>query len=190
LGADVVVVHLPVRWPLSILVTAHRQRTIPLLWRRNHADITWFQQGLPFLQASTEVAIAVEIMPQQRLFGWPINACEWNTLEEWSTRFEHLTLDTTHCGTWRVDPLKAYTRAQDRVRHVHLSNFDGREHRLPHQGKLQLDRFLHRLATDGYAGDVAVETGPDAMESDDEDRVRANLVASLDFCRQHLQARG
>jgi sugar phosphate isomerase/epimerase len=185
LSADVVVAHLPTRWLYSVLITPHRRFPVPHFWRPNRAAAAWYEQTLPFLQAETRVKIAIEIMPMHRIFRWPINAHLWNTLAEWS-EFEHLTLDTTHCATWGVDPQVAYDRAAGRVAHVHLSNFDGRQHLLPHQGKLNLAKFLRHLRGQGYQGHVAVETGPEAMEAFDLRRVRTNLAASLAFCRDHL----
>jgi sugar phosphate isomerase/epimerase len=187
LGASTVVAHLPTRWRYGILLTAKRRILIPNLLRRNKAPVAWFEQTLPFVQAETPVSIAIEIMPMFRGMGWPVNAHYWNTLDEW-VRFDHLTLDTTHCGTWKVDPRKAYDRADGRVSHVHLSNYDGREHRLPHQGKLKLDKFLRHLAADNFQGQISVETAPEAMEIEDEERVRENLAASLAFCREHFQS--
>jgi len=186
MGVGAVVVHLPARWPRSVLITGRRRFLVPHFWRRNVEEIRWFEQQLPFVQAETPVAIAVEIMPMYKGLGWPINAYVWNNLDEWP-RFDHLTLDTTHCGTWGVDPRKAYDRANGRVSHVHISNFDGREHRLPHKGKLPLDKFLRHLAADGYQGHIAIETSAEAMESEDEARVKANLAASLAFCREHYR---
>lgn len=186
LGARIVVVHLPTRWPYAVLYTARRRLLIPFVWRRNSKTVKWFQQVLPFVQAETSATIAVEIMPMHRLVGWPINAHVWNSLAEWA-QFDHLTLDTTHCATWRVDPRKAFDRAQGRVSHIHISNYDGREHRLPQQGKLKLDKFLQHVAAAEYQGDIAVETGPEAMETDDMAKVGANLKAALAFCREHLR---
>jgi sugar phosphate isomerase/epimerase len=185
LGARTVVAHLPTRWLYAILITPRHRFLIPFVWRRNSRTLRWFRQELPFVQAETSAVIAIEIMPMHRFLGWPINAHVWNNLTEWP-QFDHLTLDTTHCATWRVDPRKVYDRADGRVSHIHLSNFDGRQHRLPHQGKLKLDRFLQHVAAAGYEGDIAVETGPEAMETDDEARVKENLAAALAFCRENL----
>jgi len=184
LKADTVVAHLPARWPYSVLATGRRRLLLPHFWRRD-GQVAWFEQKLPFIQAETPVRIAIEIMPMHKILGWPINAFIWNNLDEWP-HFDHLTLDTTHCGTWKVDPRTAYDRANGRVSHIHLSNFDGRQHRLPHQGKLALDKFLRHLAADNYQGHITIETSPEAMESDDEGRVKENLAASLAFCREHF----
>lgn len=183
LGVNTVVTHLPSRWPLSILITRKRRLILPHFWRSNRQEALWFEQALPFLQAESQVAIAVEIMPMFRFLGWPLNAHRWNNLAEWS-RFEHLTLDTTHCGTWRIDPRLAYDRAQGKVRHIHISNFDGREHVLPQRGRLALDRFLRHIVTEGYQGDITIETSPEAMGTE-ETVVRKNLAESLAFCREH-----
>ena len=185
LGAKTIVVHLPTRWPYGILTTPRHRFPVPFVWRRSTRALRWFLQELPFVQAETPAVIAIEIMPMHRFLGWPINAHVWNNLAEW-TQFDHLTLDTTHCATWRTDPRKVYDRATGRVRHIHISNYDGRQHRLPHEGKLKLDKFLQHVAATGYEGDIAVETAPEAMETDDEARVRENLVASLAFCRENL----
>jgi sugar phosphate isomerase/epimerase len=186
LGADVVVAHLPTRWPIRVLVGGGRSRVFPLIWRRNHRERDWFLNELPRLQADTPVKIAVEIMPRFRLARWEINAHYWNNLDEW-TRFPHLTLDTTHCGSWGIDPRQVFDRADGRVSHVHLSNYDGREHIPPHRGELPLDAFLQHLATAGYEGHISVETTPATMNFEDESLVRQNLADSLAFCRQHFR---
>jgi sugar phosphate isomerase/epimerase len=185
LGAGVVVAHLPTRWPYSMITSRHNRFPLPHFWRSNREGVAWFEQTLPFLQAETAVKIAVEIMPMHRILRWPLNAHVWNTLGEW-VRFEHLTLDTTHCATWGVDPRVAYDRAAGRVSHVHLSNLNGGQHALPQQGKLDLAKFLRHLVDAGYGGHVVVETGPEAMEAQELRRVRANLAGALAFCRQHL----
>ncbi|MBN1581936.1 MAG: sugar phosphate isomerase/epimerase, partial [Anaerolineae bacterium] len=84
------------------------------------------------------------------------------------------------------DLLAVYERIQARIAHVHLSNFDGREHRLPPDGRLPLDKLLRRLAADGFQGAISVECGPDVFEASDEARCRAALRRVLDFCRQYF----
>jgi sugar phosphate isomerase/epimerase len=71
------------------------------------------------------------------------------------------------------------------VRHIHLSNFDGREHRRPEDGELRLDLLLGQLAADGYRGAVSLELAPDALGAGAADeRVLALLANSLGRCRQ------
>ena len=101
------------------------------------------------------------------------------------TRFAHVTLDTTHVGTWGWDLLAMYETLRDRIAHVHLSNYDGREHRAPTDGRLPLDALLRRLTEDGYQGAISVESGPDAMEAEDAGACRAKLEQALAFCREY-----
>jgi sugar phosphate isomerase/epimerase len=79
-----------------------------------------------------------------------------------------------------------YEQLKTHIAHVHLSNFDGREHRLPPDGRLPLDRLLHQMAEDGFQGAISVECGPGVFEAHDEARCRAGLRRVVDFCRQHF----
>src|SRR5690606_28874554 len=96
-----------------------------------------------------------------------------------------LTLDTTHLGTWGLDPADVYLRLGNRVRHVHLSNFDGREHRRPETGKLRLDRLLALMASAGYTGAISLELHTDALDAGGQDsRIIEHLKNSLRHCRE------
>ena len=100
--------------------------------------------------------------------------------------FRHLTLDTTHLGTWGIDPLTVYAQLGGRIVHVHLSNFDGHEHRSPPDGHLPLAELLRRLAQDRYTGTISVESDPSALDADDDGRCLAALKRALAFCQDHL----
>jgi hypothetical protein len=111
-----------------------------------------------------------------------------NRLEEWEA-FPRLMLDTTHLATKGLDPLMIYERVRERVVHVHLSNarWEGRrvrEHRRLEDGFLPLDTLISRLAQDGYDGVATVELHPDALEADDEEKVRLHLRQQIAFCRR------
>jgi sugar phosphate isomerase/epimerase len=136
------------------------------------------------MEAASGVRIAVENMPRRSLLGIPLPMYWFNRPEE-MTRFAHVTLDTTHVGTWGWDLLAVYETLRDRIAHVHLSNFDGREHRAPMDGRLPLDDLLRRLTEDGYQGAISVESGPEAMEAEDAGACRAKLEQVLAFCREH-----
>lgn len=172
-GAEVVVVHLPY-WD-----------------ERDYAR--WLQSEFSSWQAAhPHPLIVVENMPTKWFRWWPfgpLNPWRMNRLDQWGT-FPALNLDTTHLATKGLDPLAVYERLRGQVRHVHLSNAqrDGRrvwEHRRLEEGFLQLDRFLHRLAADDYAGIVTVELHPNALQAHSESKVRRHLARQVAFCRQH-----
>jgi sugar phosphate isomerase/epimerase len=189
LGVTVVVTHLPYRvygivcqWhgakPRWVLLPVFLPRRGPYYHLLRH------EERLAQMEADSGVKIAVENMPARRLLGIPLSLYWFNRVSELS-RFPHLTLDTTHIGTWGADPLKVYSTLAHRVAHVHLSNYDGREHRPPPDGQLALDALLHRLAADGFQGAVSIECGPKAFEAEDPQACRAALERTLAFCRQH-----
>lgn len=191
-GAEVLVVHLPVKVGRMTLQTADGGRVM-FPWGQPFVGVRrWIADGgLAADQQATPVKIALENMPRIEPRWWPEgwprrNRVWWNTVEAWPGTHDHLTLDTTHWATLGVDPLEAYRAARGRVAHVHLSNHNGREHRLPHDGHLDLGAFLRTLAADGFAGTVSVELNPGALHFTDAKRLRRDLLHSLEFCREHL----
>lgn len=184
-GAETVVVHLPRK--IGILIVDMDGRRLVLPWRSPFAGVKrWIERDLPARQAGTAIRIALENMPVHRFAGRDWDLTWWNTVGAWSRVHTWLTLDTTHWGTKRIDPLVAYRAGRSRVCHVHLSNFDGREHRLPHQGRLDLGALLRAMAADGYGGTISVELSPDVLEFEDAGTLRRNLQDCLDFCRRNL----
>jgi sugar phosphate isomerase/epimerase len=109
----------------------------------------------------------------------------WNSPSE-LRRFDHLTLDTTHIGTWGDDPIDYYKRLGSRMRHVHLSNYtSGREHQLPEAGQLRLDRFVQVLANDGFSGAIVLEVVPEVLAAGANDEVIVNnMRATMELIRQ------
>jgi sugar phosphate isomerase/epimerase len=191
LGASMVVTHLPFRLhAIAGYWHAYRPRRffLPVPLPRREPYVHFLHDGLAEFEAETGVTIGVENMPSKRFLGLRING-HWFNNPVALASLPHLTLDTTHLGTWGLDPLVVYERLRERVVHVHLSNYDGREHRSPPNGRLPLAEFLQRLARDGYQGVVTVETGPDALDAGDEARCRAALRRALVFCREHFQWR-
>jgi sugar phosphate isomerase/epimerase len=188
-GASVVVVHLPRRIfglhiGLSGLGVASPTLPIPVPWR-NASFGRFLRDELAAFEAAQGLRIGVENMPARALLGRRMNLYAMNDLESLAC-LAHLTLDTTHIGTWRLDLLAVYERLKARIVHIHLSDFDGQEHRRPEQGQLPLAELLRRLARDGYAGTVTLEVEPDVLQAEDEDKVRAHLRRAVDFCRAHL----
>jgi sugar phosphate isomerase/epimerase len=180
-GAKVVVHHLPLRWRIGRFQRRGIRIAVPLPGENDY--MRWLQHDYQALQACTEVLLCIENLPAIRIRGRRLNMAAWNNAAEMA-RFRHVTMDTTHLGTWGTDPLRYYEGASGRVRHVHLSNFDGREHRRPEGGYLRLDRLLSRLVASGYDGAVTLELHPDALEAGAPDaRVQALMAGSLAYCR-------
>ena len=192
LGAQVVVLHLPMRFGYAFLQTAGRSLLLPNPFDSGRQYATWLSEGYAALQSSTDVLLCIENLPAARFLGRRVNPARWNahsrtTLDD-ITRFPHITLDTTHLGTWGLDPLEAYDRWGQRVKHVHLSNFDGSEHRRPEDGSLRLGALLSRMAADGYSYSISLELQPDALEAGAPDsRIVDLLRGSLYFCRKAVE---
>jgi sugar phosphate isomerase/epimerase len=183
-GAAVVIHHLPncrefafvrvggwqLQWPIPARPADQRYRQ-------------WLVNGYADLQQRTAVKLCIENMPARKWWGRKLNRHYWNTLETMK-HFPALTLDTTHLATWGLDPVAAYTTWGARVGHIHLSNYNGREHRRPEHGALDLERFVATLVTANYAGAVSLELHPDALGAGKEDdHVVALMRGSLEHCR-------
>ena len=180
-GAGVVVHHLPLRMRILWISAGSRRLPLPLPGQDDYTR--WLQNQCQRLQDGTRVTLCIENLPAFRLLGRRLNPARWNTPAEMS-RFSAITLDTTHAGTWGLDPAEFYDRLNGRVRHIHLSNFDGAEHRRPEDGQLHLDRMLARLPGDGYDGAVSLELSPDALSAGSpDDHIVSLMSASLRFCR-------
>ncbi len=187
-GARTVVVHPPLRyhWVNVRHPPFLSLSTLTPFPRRRSRFRSWLLQNLEAYQASAGVIIAVENMPRHRLAGpWTFNLFDLNHLRD-LRRFRALALDTTHLGTWGVDPLDAYDLLAERVRHVHLSNYDGRQHLLPQEGRLSLGPFLDGLRRRRFAGAIVVELSPEALGAGDDRHVEQRLTQARAFCRKHF----
>lgn len=193
-GARVVVHHLPERTGYLQVLYGGRRLLLPVpFWDRHAGYRAWLRNEYRALQERTDVTLCIENMPARKFLGKRWNPCTWNAYD-WQTidaitRFSALTMDTTHLGTWGLDPAAVYARWGPRVQHVHLSNFDGREHRRPEAGRLHLNQLLARMADDGYTGAISLELHPDALEAGAaDDRVVELLSTSLRLCREWARA--
>ncbi len=195
LGARTVIAHAPLRWHLARLQLyttfglRSQQWIVPWPNRAEERYGTWLLKGLPLLQGQTTVRVAVENMPAGRLFGRRVahyRGTRIADLQQWP----HLVLDTTHWGTWAIDPLAVYAAARERTIHIHLSDFDGREHRVPFTGTLRLAELLQRLGADLFAGIIAVELDPWALAGGDWSalHLRAKLADLAVQVRAYLSA--
>jgi sugar phosphate isomerase/epimerase len=188
LGAGIVVAHLPLRLhgiKVEFFGLANRPLLLPLPMPVSKEYSRFLLNELSRFEEEEQVRIGVENMPAKWVLGRRVEIHSLNTLD-YLSRLPHLTLDTTHLGTWDMDPVKVYERLKARVVHVHLSNFDGDEHRLPQAGHLPLAELLRRLKRDGYEGAVSVELNPDVLRAEDVGQVRVRLRSTAAFCREHL----
>lgn len=186
--APVVVAHLPLRtWFARIELIGRRRRhaQFPLFlpFRSDYHD--FLLTGLAEFEAREKVVVGVENMPCRRLLGFRMDIYSLNKLDVLA-RMPHVTLDTTHLATWGLDPLAGYRRVKERLVHVHLSNFTGKEHRLPEDGRLPLGNLLRALVQDGYQGAVSLEFGPEVLQAENETQVLANLRRAVRFCRDQM----
>ena len=188
LGVGVVVTHLPLRIHgvrVEFFGLSERPIVLPIPLPVSGDYRRFLLNGLAQFEDEEGVRIGVENMPAKRILGRRVEIYSLNTLDALAS-LPGLTLDTTHLGTWQLDPVEVWERLKTRVVHVHLSNFDGEEHRLPQDGHLPVAEFLQRLKRDGYEGAVSVELNPDVLQAEDEGQVRAHLRSAVAFCREHL----
>ncbi len=186
LNVKTIVVHLPFRVGYVSMQSFKRQIFLPTPSSPFANMRRWMEQELPAFEAKHDVQLCVENMPARRILGRRFNLVWWNTVDEWSSRFSHLTLDTTHLGTWGLDPLEVYRQVRERVSHMHLANFNGQEHRRLEDGHLPLAELLGMMRDDGYQGIIVVELDPSALGPEDEAQVLAHLKAQVAFCREHF----
>jgi sugar phosphate isomerase/epimerase len=189
-GAPVVVAHLPLRirsFRLEFLGFRRDPVVLDIPWGGDSTYRDFLLNGLPRFEEEEGIKIGIENMPLRQSLGREANIY-WLNNPQALAQMPHLTLDTTHIGTWGYDLLAIYGQLKPRIIHVHLSNFNGLEHQLPEEGHLPLGEFLHRLALDGYQGAVSVEVNPDALQAEDEARVLANLCRTVRFCREHMES--
>ncbi len=185
-GARTVVVHPPMRFHwvylrFPPLITAWALTPVP----RRAPFRRWLLEELTAYQARTGITVAVENMPRHRVGPWTANLFDLNHLRD-LRRFPALTFDTTHIGSWEVGLLDAYEVLADHVAHVHLSNYNGRQHRLLDDGRLPLGPFLEELRRRRFAGVIVVELDPDALGAADVRVVEERLARARAFCREHF----
>jgi len=190
-GAQTVVVHPPGRWVRfqGYVTTPYRSRKIslPLALLGEGQLGRWLRQELTAFQTTTSVKITVENMPCRWL--GPIRLEPHHYADPaLLNHFQYLTLDTTHVGTRKVDLLAFYAQIAPRVTHIHLSNFNGKEHQLPGDGSLPLAALLKKLVQNQYQGLISLELNPQSLQSENEAQLKQNLRDSLAFCQQALRS--
>ncbi len=189
MDVPLVVTHLPLRFygiKACIHLFGYHSLVLPIPWPRRGPYYHFLRDGrLEEMESSSGVIVAVENMPARRLLGFRFDP-HWFNRPRQLASFPHLTFDTAHLGSWGLNPVQLYEQLRKRIAHVHLSNFDGRDHRSPPDGHLPLGEFLQRISQDGYGGAISVESSPDALDAEDEEKCRAALKRALVFCRKHF----
>lgn len=185
IGAQVVVHHLPTR--VAYFWVMAGARSVPVLVPGFNFEAgykRWLETDYVAFQAQTPVKLCIENMPAYRRLGQRWHYCHWNRPEQ-IVRFPAITMDTTHLGTWGLDPATIYDLWGERVQHIHLSNFAGKkEHLRPQTGELRLDVLLQRLAAANYAHAISLEVNPDTLDAGQPDaQVIQRMTESLAYCR-------
>lgn len=185
LNAQTLIHHLPARISTMFAVVGSRFIGVPAPWLRGEASYKqWLETEYAPLQANTPVKLCIENMPAWNRLGRSWRLHHWNTPDQ-MMQFGHITMDTTHLGTWGLEPVEIYQKWGKRVGHVHLSNYDGREHRRPGDGRLKLAELLATMTQDGYEGAISLEVYPEVLDAgQDDEKVIAQMQNCLEFCRQ------
>jgi sugar phosphate isomerase/epimerase len=185
LGAPHVVAHLPYRFAyVWINATSLLEKPISLPLPSPNWDADYRQyltHELERCKQDTGVTVVVENLPCRRIGPITYNGYQMNTIGQWGL-LPHLNLDTTHLATWGQDIVATYEQVKSKVRHIHLSNYNGKEHRLRWDGSLP----LQRLRIDGFSGILCVELDPEPLEAGDENKALQNLIRCREFCHQHF----
>lgn len=191
LGAQTVVVHPPQRWVrLQGIVAAPNRAwkiSVPLPVAGPGQLGRWLRRDLADFQAKTPVKITLENMPCRRLGPLKLEP-HYFVQPAQLQHFQYLTLDTTHLGTRQTDLLGFYRQLKEKVVHIHLSNYNGRQHQLLGDGKLPLAPFLAELARDNFGGLISLELSPFSLQAENQDALKQHLRDSLAFCRAALTA--
>ena len=179
--------------------------------RDSKEQLAWLEDDLAEYQKTTDIILLVENMPCYRKPGGRLgkwlnisDVQEWNRKKFWSLvpsvinplcfplcdlkkleQFPHIILDTTHLGTGGFDPITVFDHFKDKVEHIHLSNFDGREHLELRTGKIDMGAFLRHVTNTGYTGGFCLEIMPEYFPSDNEEMTVELLTENLDFIREH-----
>ncbi|MFT8395834.1 sugar phosphate isomerase/epimerase family protein [Propionibacterium sp.] len=166
LGADIVVLHPPLRW------------------QRGYAS--GFVEGVREISEQTGVTVAVENMYPWRTPGRPFQAYapSWDPT---AMDYDALTLDLSHAATSQRQSLEMAKAWGPRLRHVHLTDGSDSpmdEHLMPGEGDQNAWGLLEYLVNSDYQGHIVLEVNTRKAD-DHEDRLRT-LTRVLDETRAHL----
>jgi sugar phosphate isomerase/epimerase len=186
-GSKKVNFHLPSKIINSIIASILKFK--PLLHYGIRAESEykkWLKDEYKNFKKENDIEILIENLPARSSI-FKINTYCWNNTQD-ILQFAPLTLDTTHLGTLNLDPVDVYKKLKDKIKHIHLSNFDkGKEHRRPEYGQLDLGKFLQELKNSHYNETMTLELHPDALGAGQPDeKIIKNLKESLNYCKNIL----
>ncbi len=104
-------------------------------------------------------------------------------------KFQYVTIDTTHLGTWNCAPHEYLDKVETSIAHVHLSNYKiSREHRTVDDGIMDLARFLSKLTKMKYGGGITIETDPYSFENHRSFAITSKkLIDDIKFIKSSLE---
>lgn len=142
------------------------------------------------LRFTTGVPVAFEFMPRhtRTFLGFTFTRARWRDGKpgEWA-HFPQAVFDVAHVGSWSPDIVAAWREQQPRVRHIHLSNIDGRHWHLPPQrGQLPLQDLLTAVVDTRYRGTISLELAPHTIGGYELEQVTATLAGAVTFARKAL----
>lgn len=156
----------------------------PFRWQREYA--AGFVEGIAELEEQHGITYAVENM-----YPWRTGKRSFQAyMPGWDPvgfDYAHVTVDLSHSGAARQDPVQMVRDLGDRLAHVHIADNSGSsrdEHLIPGRGSQPCAPFLREIAARGYAGEVVVEIN--TRKALDARAREKDLVEALDFCRRHL----
>ena len=161
-----------------------------------HHEITfyrWFRRIHDFQKEldCQDVLLAIENMPRigKRLKLAPYVLNDYQDLLEFGIKRNlYFTFDTTHIGTFDLDPVVSFLSfyKTERLRNVHLSDSTAVEsHLFLGRGALPIARLLNTMRRVGYDGMVTLEVAPQELPVTKEWLVKMMRYAAS-FMRMHL----
>lgn len=130
----------------------------PFRWQRDH-EVAFVELVRDLHRLDDGPAVTVENMYTVTALGRRIEPYLFAD-DKGLSQFPSLTLDTSHAGADRWDPVELYELMAGRVDHLHLSDSTatkGDEHLPPGAGVLPLDDLAATMVGAGYTGDVVLE---------------------------------
>lgn len=186
-NARVVVIHLSLKVGTKIIIAPGITRRGYTFKNADHILRDWIKAGgFGAYQKTIDVKLCVENMPKRSIPLLMKDVVYWNSIEAWSQVHDYLTLDTTHWGTWNKQPIEALQAAGERVRHIHLSNFNGQEHQMVDDGHLDLAAVLKYVNQSPNEISVTFESQPQALDYQNEEEILVNMRKVVAFCKQYL----